>query len=93
MRARADSSMGLWMVSFRVNFFDDMRLCHPLCHPAGIAFLNTGCSGLCDPVPDMHALHAQAKCTAPAAQPLPYLDSFFHNMQFQNLRLVPQTAP
>ena len=33
----ADTSMGLWMSAFRVRFFEDMRLCQPVCAAAGAA--------------------------------------------------------
>lgn len=80
--------MGLWMIAFKVNFFDDMRLCNPVCHDAAIAVLNAGCTGLCDPTRDMPLLHESLACRQDAASPLPFMPSLWDNREFEEM--VPQ---
>lgn len=83
----ADGSLGLWMAAFKANFFDDMRLCSPVCHPSGIAMQNLACSGLCDAVHEIPALHAVNACSADGASPLGYLDSLPNSKQFEIMRV------
>jgi hypothetical protein len=65
------------MLAFNVTFFEDMRLCHPKCHPYAIGFLDNGrsCSGLCDPVPDMYEMEKNYFCRRRGKSPLPYMPS------------------
>jgi hypothetical protein len=79
--------MGLWMLAFKVNFFDDMRLCNPVCHDAAIAILNSACSGLCDPLHEMSQYHAVNACRADSPSPIPYLPSIAHNKDFELMRV------
>lgn len=51
------------MLLFNSTFFEDRRLCHPLCDPSAIAVLHAACQGLCDSPRDMRNLHAQPPCT------------------------------
>ena len=66
-----------------------MRLCVPDCHAAAVGILNNRCAGLCEPVADLHAAHADALCQAePAAgAPLPYLPSHPEHRKFETLRV------
>jgi hypothetical protein len=82
----ADASMGLWMIAFKVNFFDDMRLCNPICHEAAIIISNMGCSGLCDAVRDIPQCHNQEECRQDAASPLPFLASVWDNKDFEGMQ-------
>ena len=75
------------MLAFKVNFFDDLRMCNPVCHESAIAFLNTGCDGLCDPQHDMATYHQNRVCISDGASPLPYMDSFMFNKPFEKMRV------
>ncbi len=56
--------MGLWLLAHEVVHFEDMRLCvdGPGCGAAGVAVAPPGCAGLCDPLADMAAAHANGTC-------------------------------
>lgn len=87
MRARADTSVGLWMSAFQIRFFEDMRLCSVRCHPAGVAFLDNQCSGLCNPIQDMYRAHKNVQCRRLVKAPLPYMPSFKGNEAFHSMRV------
>jgi hypothetical protein len=78
--------MGLWMVGFKVNFFDDMRLCNPVCHEAAIVMSNMACSGLCDAANVIPQRHNQSACRQDAASPLPFFGSVWDNRDFEAMQ-------
>jgi len=63
-----DVTIGVWMVVLNVTFYDDPRLCTPLCSPYTIAQYNADCQGVCDPT-DMLDLHRTSSCRSAALQP------------------------
>jgi hypothetical protein len=79
--------MGLWMSAFRIRFFEDMRLCHPTCHPSGVGFLDNICSGLCQPLQDMYRYHKHVQCRKLAKDPLPYLPAYHGHEAFNAMRV------
>jgi hypothetical protein len=83
----AETSVALWMLAFKVNFWDDMRLCTPACSSAAVAVSNNACNQLCDPVPDMHYFDADSKCHIQPSGPLPYMDSYTENHMFHEMRV------
>jgi hypothetical protein len=85
--ANEDTSVGLWMSAFKVRFFEDMRLCQPFCHPAGIAFLDNMCSGLCNPLQDMYNYHKNLHCRRQAKAPLSYMPSYRGHEAFHSMRV------
>lgn len=78
--------MALWMLAFKVNFWDDMRLCTPACSAAAVVVSNNACDGLCSPVEDMVYFDRDERCHAVHDGPLPYLDSFEDNQMFHAMR-------
>lgn len=70
-------TLGVWLLAFNVTFFEDTRLCEPLCRPAAVAFQDLACRGLCSPVPDMLSMHKRKGCSAPPdpGAPVRYLPS------------------
>jgi hypothetical protein len=85
--ANEDTSVGLWMAAFKIRFFEDMRLCQPFCHPAGIAFLDNMCSGLCNPLQDMYNYHKNLHCRRRAKAPLTYMPSYRGHEAFQSMHV------
>ncbi len=69
----------------QVRHFEDMRLCSPRCSLAAVAVLRNECAGLCHPVEDMYALHANLTCRAAAPAPLPYARSHPEHRQFEQM--------
>lgn len=75
------------MLAFKVNFWDDMRLCTPACSDSAVAVSNNACDGLCSPVDDMHFFDGDRRCNAVHAGALPYLDSYRENEMFHAMRV------
>jgi hypothetical protein len=75
------------MLAFKVNFWDDTRLCTPTCGHSAVAILNNACEGLCDAVEDLYYFDADPECHKPPVSPLPYLDSFPENEVFESMRV------
>eukprot|EP00892_Ulva_mutabilis_P002148 jgi/Ulvmu1/11934/UM082_0013.1 len=83
-----ETSVAVWMLAFKVNFWDDMRLCTPVCSVAAIAVANNACGGLCVPVDDMHYVERDARCHEQPPAELPYLNSFRQNEAFHSMRVL-----
>lgn len=75
------------MLAFKVNFWDDMRLCTPSCGNAAIAVSNNACDGLCSPIEDMYYFDGDSRCHSAQAGALPYLDSYRENEMFHAMRV------
>jgi hypothetical protein len=73
------------LLLLQVRHFEDMRLCSPGCSPAAVGVLRNECAGLCHPVEDLYALHANLTCRAAAPSPLPYMRSHPEHRQFEQM--------
>lgn len=84
----AETTVAVWMLAFKVNFWDDMRLCTPVCSESAVVVANAACGGLCVPLDDMHYHERDVLCHAQPQGPLPYLNSFRENEVFHSMRAL-----
>ncbi len=68
-----------------MSHFEDMRLCSPGCSVAAVGVLRNECAGLCRPVEDMYAMHANMTCRAQPPLPLPYVKSYPQHAAFERM--------
>lgn len=83
--ANEDTSVGLWLLASNVTHFEDMRLCSPRCTPASVGVLRNECAGLCDPLAELPALHANTTCSAPPGPLLRYHASHPEHKAFESM--------